>query len=441
MFRLPKFSALWNGAKGRAAESRLEREALAYHRQGKPGKLAIKATKPLDSQKDLSLAYSPGVAGPIRAIAGDSGASYDYTARGNLAAVVTNGSAVLGLGHLGPLAAKPVMEGKAILFKRFAGIDAFDIEIDATDPDHFVEVLRSISLTFGGLNLEDIRAPDCFVIERHLREVLDIPVFHDDQHGTAIIVAAGILNALDLTGRTLDTSLVVVNGAGAAGIAVLNLLKSMGLPHDNALLCDSQGVVYEGRAARMNEWKAMHAVDTPLRSLQEAVNGADIFIGLSVKGAMTADMVRSMPRKPIIFALANPDPEITPEEVAAARHDAIVATGRSDYPNQVNNVLCFPYIFRGAFDVRATTINEDMKIAAVNALANLAREKVPKQVRAYYPKSKFIYGPDYFIPVPFDSRLITAVPPVVAKAAMESGVARQPIKSMRAYKKELASRL
>ncbi len=417
-----------------------DQEALLFHSQGRPGKLEVVATKPMATQRDLSLAYSPGVAIPVLAIADDAGRAYDYTVKGNLVGVITNGTAILGLGNLGALASKPVMEGKAVLFKRFADIDAFDLEVNTEDPDEFINCVRYLGATFGGINLEDIKAPECFIIEQRLRELLDIPVFHDDQHGTAIIAAAGIINALDLTGRDLKTTKLVVNGAGASGIACVELLKSLGLGYDNVVLCDTNGVVYKGRAKGMNQWKSAHAVETKARTLAQAVEGADIVFGLSAKGAFTQDMIKSMAKNPIIFALANPDPEITPEDVAAVRDDAIMATGRSDYPNQINNVLGFPYIFRGALDVRAKTINMEMKIAAARALADLAREDVPDEVAAAYgarPK----YGPDYIIPVPFDPRLISFIPPAVAKAAMDSGVARRPIVDMNAYAQQLRTRL
>src|SRR6185295_9919647 len=396
-------------------------EALQFHQQGKPGKIEITPTKPMATQRDLSLAYSPGVAVPVRRIAEEPDTVYDYTAKGNLVAVVTNGTAILGLGDLGALASKPVMEGKAVLFKRFADVDAIDLEVGTSDIEQFIGAVRYLGPSFGGINLEDIKAPDCFVIEERLREMMDIPVFHDDQHGTAIISTAGIINAMHLTGRKIGDIKVVVNGAGAAGIACLELLKSMGLPNANAILCDSKGVVYRGRTSGMNQWKSAHAIETKARTLQDAVKDSDVFLGLSVKGAMTKDMVKSMRKAPIIFAMANPDPEITPEDVKSVRADAIVATGRSDYPNQVNNVLGFPYIFRGALDVRARTINEEMKIAAANALAELAREDVPDEVAAAYRGARPVYGPDYIIPVPFDPRLISRVSRAVAEAAMKSG--------------------
>ncbi len=418
-----------------------DEEALNFHRYPKPGKLAMSATKPMATQRDLSLAYSPGVAAPVKAIAEDPDLAYDYTSKGNMVAVISNGTAILGLGDLGAMASKPVMEGKSVLFKRFADVDSIDIEVDESAPEAFIECVRRFGASFGGINLEDIKGPDCFIIEEKLREYLDIPVFHDDQHGTAIISAAGIINACELSGKDITTLKVVVNGAGAAGIAVLELIKAMGVKHDNAILCDSKGVIYKGRDHGMNQWKSAHAADTEARTLEEAMSGADCFIGLSVKGAVTKEMVCSMAADPIIFAMANPDPEITPEEVREARSDAIMATGRSDYPNQVNNVLGFPYIFRGALDVRARTINEDMKIAAAQALAELAREDVPDEVAAAYHGARPTFGKDYIIPAPFDPRLISHVPPYVAQAAMDSGVARKPIADMDQYKAALARRL
>jgi malate dehydrogenase (oxaloacetate-decarboxylating)(NADP+) len=416
-----------------------DQEALLFHSQGRPGKLEVIATKPMATQRDLSLAYSPGVAIPVLAIAEDESLAYDYTTKGNFVAVITNGTAILGLGNRGALAAKPVMEGKVVLFKRFADIDAIDLEVSTEDPEEFINSIKVLGKSWGGINLEDIRAPECFVIEQRLRELLDIPVFHDDQHGTAIIAAAGLINALHLTGRDIKSTKLVCNGAGAAGIACLELLKAIGFTPDNVILCDTKGVIYQGRTDGMNQWKSAHAAKTSARTLAQALAGADAFFGLSVKGAVTRDMVKSMAAKPIIFAMANPDPEITPEEVAEVRQDAIMATGRSDYPNQINNVLGFPYIFRGALDVRATAINMEMKIAAANALATLAREDVPDEVAvAYGARPK--YGPDYIIPVPFDPRLIATVPPAVAKAAMETGVARKPIPDMDAYRAQLASR-
>ncbi len=418
-----------------------EEEALRFHSEGQPGKLAIAPTKSLATALDLSLAYSPGVAFPCLHIQKNPAAAYDYTAKGNLVAVISNGTAVLGLGDLGALAAKPVMEGKAVLFKRFAGIDAVDLEIDTKDVDAFVNCVRYLHPAFGGINLEDIKAPECFVIEQRLRELLDIPVFHDDQHGTAIIATAALINALHLTGRELKDIKMVVNGAGAASIACVELLKSMGLTHDNVILCDTKGVVYQGRTEGMNQWKSAHAVKTKRRTLAEAMEGADVFFGLSAKGAVTQAMVKSMAAKPMIAAMANPDPEISPEEVKAVRSDAIICTGRSDYPNQINNVLGFPYIFRGALDVRASTINDAMKIAAAKALAALAREDVPDEVAAAYAGQRLQYGPEYIVPTPFDPRLIWAVPSAVAKAAMDSGVARRPQVDLDAYRNSLKGRL
>jgi len=418
-----------------------DKEALHYHAIGRPGKLEVVATKSMATQRDLSLAYSPGVAAPVLAIAEHGNMAYDYTAKGNLVAIITNGTAILGLGNLGALAAKPVMEGKAVLFKRFADVDGIDLEVDTTDVDEFINCVRLLGPTFGGINLEDIKAPECFIIEQALREKMDIPVFHDDQHGTAIITAAGIINAIDLTGRDIRTVKVVVNGAGAAAIACTELIKAMGVPHDNVIMCDSKGVIYQGREDGMNQWKSAHAVQTDHRTLEQALAGSDIFLGLSVKDAVTPEMVKSMADQPIIFAMANPDPEITPEAVEAVRPDAIIATGRSDYPNQVNNVLGFPYIFRGALDVRARTINDDMKIAAALAIAELAREDVPDEVAAAYTGSHPKYGPKYIIPAPFDPRLISAISPAVAEAAIKSGVAKRPIIDMGAYRKELAARL
>jgi malate dehydrogenase (oxaloacetate-decarboxylating)(NADP+) len=416
-----------------------EQEALLFHSTGRPGKLEVIATKPMATQRDLSLAYSPGVAVPVLAIAEDESRAYDYTTKGNFVAVITNGTAILGLGDRGALAAKPVMEGKAVLFKRFADIDSIDLEVDSKDPDEIINCVKLLGKGWGGINLEDIKAPECFVIEQRLRELMDIPVFHDDQHGTAIIAAAGLLNALDITGRKIEDTKLVCNGAGAAGIACLELLRSIGFRPENLILCDTKGVIYEGRKDGMNQWKSAYAIKTDKRTLEDALKGADVFFGLSVKGAVTKDMVKSMADKPIIFAMANPDPEITAEEVAEVRDDAIMATGRSDYPNQVNNVLGFPFIFRGALDVRARTINMEMKIAAARALADLAREDVPDEVAAVYgARPKF--GPDYIIPVPFDPRLIWYVPPAVAKAAMDTGVARKPIVDMDAYRQQLSAR-
>ncbi len=418
-----------------------DEDSLRFHAEGKPGKLEIVPTKPMATQRDLSLAYSPGVAAPVRAIAADPSTIYDYTAKGNLVAVISNGTAILGLGDLGAAASKPVMEGKAVLFKRFADVDSIDLEVDTKDVDAFIAAVRYLGPSFGGINLEDIKAPDCFIIEQKLRELMSIPVFHDDQHGTAIICAAGLINALHLTGRTLQTAKIVVNGAGAAAIACLELIKAMGLPTENAILCDTKGVIYRGRTEGMNQWKSAHAVDTAARTLEEALVGADVFLGLSVKGALTGELVRQMADKPIIFAMANPDPEITPEEVAKVRSDAVVATGRSDYPNQVNNVLGFPYIFRGALDVRASTVNDAMKIAAAQALAELAREDVPDEVAIAYSGARPSFGAQYIIPVPFDPRLIYRIPAAVARAAMESGVAQKPIADFAAYERTLRARL
>ncbi|HZQ13949.1 MAG TPA: NADP-dependent malic enzyme [Pseudolabrys sp.] len=416
-----------------------DQEALQFHSRGRPGKLEVVATKPMATQRDLSLAYSPGVAVPVLAIAEDPSKAYDYTTKGNFVAVITNGTAILGLGNRGALAAKPVMEGKAVLFKRFADIDSIDLEVSSEDPDEIVNCVKLLGKGWGGINLEDIKAPECFVIEQRLRELMDIPVFHDDQHGTAIIAAAGLLNALHLTGRDIKDTKLVCNGAGAAGIACLELLKAIGFRPENLILCDTKGVIYQGRKEGMNQWKSAYAIKTDKRTLEDAFKGADVAFGLSVKGAFTKEMVKSMADKPIIFAMANPDAEITPEEVAAVRDDAIMATGRSDYPNQINNVLGFPYIFRGALDVRASAINMEMKIAAANALAELAREDVPDEVAAAYgARPKF--GPDYIIPVPFDPRLISSVPPAVAKAAMDTGVARKPIVDMDGYREQLRSR-
>ena len=418
-----------------------DEEALAFHSEGKPGKVEIAPTKPLLTQRDLSLGYSPGVAVPCLEIQKDPSKAYDYTAKGNFVAVISNGTAVLGLGNLGALAGKPVMEGKAILFKRFADIDGIDIEVDTADVDEFVNCVKFLGPTWGGINLEDIAAPECFIIEQRLREIMDIPVFHDDQHGTAIITAAGLINAAELTGRKFSEMTVVVNGAGSAGIACLELIKKMGVKDQNAFLCDKTGVIYEGRNDKsMNQWKSAHAVKTTKRSLADAMKGADVFLGLSVKGAVTKEMVKSMAKNPIIFTMANPDPEIRPEDVLSVRKDAIIATGRSDYPNQVNNVMGFPYIFRGALDVRASEINDEMKIACAEALAELAREEVPDEVSAAYSGRKMEFGPEYIIPTPFDPRLITTIPLAVAKSAMKTGVARKPIKDLDAYRHELAAR-
>ena len=418
-----------------------DEEALQFHAEGRPGKLEITPTKPLTTQRDLSLAYSPGVAVPCLRIADNPACAFDYTNKGNTVAVITNGTAVLGLGSIGALASKPVMEGKAVLFKKFADVDSIDLEVNTEDVDTFVNAVSVLSPSFGGVNLEDIKAPECFVIEQRLRELMDIPVFHDDQHGTAIIVAAGLVNALELTGRDIKDTTLVVNGAGAAAIACVELVKAMGMPSNRVILCDSKGVVYQGREQGMNQWKSAHAAPSDARTLAEALEGADAFFGLSVAGAVDQKMVKSMADKPIIFAMANPDPEIMPEDVRAVRDDAIMATGRSDYPNQINNVLGFPYIFRGALDVRASTINDQMKIAAANAIAELAREDVPDEVAEAYGGRELHYGPDYIIPVPFDRRLIVAVPAAVAQAAMDSAVARQPIVDMGAYRQQLSARM
>ena len=415
-------------------------EALALHAEGRPGKLETRISKPLLTARDLSLAYSPGVAEPCLRIHRDPALAYDYTTRGNMVAVISNGTAVLGLGNLGALASKPVMEGKVALFKRFADVDGIDLEVSTEDVDEFVNCVRFLGASFGGINLEDIKAPECFVIEDRLRELMDIPVFHDDQHGTAIVAAAGLINACHLTGRSLADTRLVVNGAGAAAIACVELLKVMGVAPGNVTLCDTKGVVYRGRTEGMNQWKSGHAVETSKRTLAEALEGADAFFGLSIAGAVTQAMVRSMAARPILFAMANPDPEITPEAARVAAPDAIIATGRSDYPNQVNNVLGFPYIFRGALDVRASTINDVMKVAAAEALAALAREDVPDEVHKASSR-QLRFGPDYVIPNAFDPRLISHVPPAVAKAAMDSGVARRPLLDTRRYARALSGRL
>ncbi len=417
-----------------------EREALFYHNTIRPGKIEIIASKPMATQRDLSLAYSPGVAVPVRAIAENPADAYEYTAKGNLVAVISNGTAILGLGNLGALASKPVMEGKAVLFKRFADVDSIDIELDTEDADKFIEAVALMEPRFGGINLEDIKAPECFIIEQALKDRLKIPIMHDDQHGTAIISAAGLLNACFLTGRKLDEVKVVVNGAGAAAIACTALMKAMGVRHDNVTMCDRSGVIYRGREASMDQWKSAHAIDTEARSLEDALDGADIFLGLSAAGALKPEWVTKMAPQPIIFAMANPDPEITPPDAKAIRPDCIVATGRSDYPNQVNNVLGFPFIFRGALDVRATAINEEMKIAAAQAIAQLAREPVPEEVAAAYGINH-TFGLDYIIPAPFDPRLMEVVSSAVAKAAMDSGVAQKPIEDFDAYRNSLKARL
>ncbi len=417
-----------------------EAEALDFHARGRPGKIEIIATKPMATQRDLALAYSPGVAVPVRAIAEDPGCAYDYTAKGNLVAVISNGTAILGLGNLGSLAAKPVMEGKAVLFKRFADVDSIDIEVATNDPLKFIDAVALLEPSFGGINLEDIAAPDCFVIEQTLRERMNIPVFHDDQHGTAIITAAGLINACLLTGRELSKIRVVVNGAGAAAIACTELVKAMGVRGDQVIMCDRKGVIHKGRTD-LDQWKSAHAIDTDKRTLAEALEGADVFLGLSAANVVSPEMVKSMAEQPIIFAMANPDPEITPPLAREARPDAIIATGRSDYPNQVNNVLGFPFIFRGALDVRATAINEEMTIAAAEALAELAREPVPEEVAAAYGGRSQSFGRDYIIPAPFDPRLMEVVASAVAEAAGRTGVAQKPIADMEAYRTRLRGRL
>ncbi|GAA6188569.1 NADP-dependent malic enzyme [Litorivita sp. NS0012-18] len=415
-------------------------EALAFHLEPTPGKFEISATVPMSTQRDLSLAYSPGVAVPCEAIAANPETAYDYTNKGNLVAVISNGTAVLGLGNLGALGSKPVMEGKAVLFKRFADVNSIDIELDSEDPEALIAAIKLMGPTFGGINLEDIKAPECFIIEQRLKEEMDIPVFHDDQHGTAVICAAGLINALHISGKKIEDVRIVLNGAGAAGIACLELLKSMGAKHDNCIMCDTKGVIYQGRTEGMNQWKSAHAAVTDARTLEEAMKDADVFLGVSVKGAVTPAMVESMADNPVIFAMANPDPEITPEEAHAVRADAIVATGRSDYPNQVNNVLGFPYLFRGALDIHARAINDEMKIACAEALAELAREDVPDEVAMAYGRA-LSFGRDYIIPTPFDPRLIYRIPPAVAKAGMQTGAARRPIIDMEAYEISLKSRM
>jgi len=416
-------------------------DALEFHSDPTPGKISMAPTKPMATQRDLSLAYSPGVAVPVRAIAEDVDKAYDYTSKGNLVAVISNGTAILGLGNLGHMASKPVMEGKSVLFKRFADVDSFDVEVKTTDPDEFITVVKNIGDTWGGINLEDIKSPECFEIEAQLQDLLDIPVFHDDQHGTAIIATAGLINAAHIAGKRLDELKVVLSGAGAAGLSTIALMKAAGVKAENTVICDRDGVVYKGRENGMDQWKAAHATETPHRTLAEAMVGADVVIGLSAKGAISQDMVASMGPRPIIFAMANPDPEITPEEVQAVRSDAIIATGRSDYPNQVNNVLAFPYLFRGALDVRARQINHEMKVACAEALAALAREDVPDEVAAAYRGRKLKFGPDYIIPSPFDPRLIWYIPPFIAQVAMDTGVARMPIEDMDAYRISLRQRV
>ena len=423
------------------AKTEMSREdALTFHLNPTPGKWEIAATVPMTTQRDLSLAYSPGVAIPCEEIHANPATAYDYTNKGNLVAVVSNGTAVLGLGNLGALASKPVMEGKSVLFKRFADVNSIDIELDTEDPDAFCEAVRLMGPTFGGINLEDIKAPECFIIEQRLKEEMDIPVFHDDQHGTAVICAAGLINALHISGKKIEDVKIVLNGAGAAGIACLELLKAMGAKHDNCIMCDTKGVIYQGRTEGMNQWKSAHAAQTKARTLDDAMKDCDVFLGVSAKGAVTQDMVSKMAKNPVIFAMANPDPEITPEDAHAVREDAIVATGRSDYPNQVNNVLGFPYLFRGALDIHARAINDEMKIACAHALANLAREDVPDEVAMAYGK-KLTFGRDYIIPTPFDPRLIHRIPTAVAQVGMKTGVARRPIIDMEAYEVSLKSRM
>ena len=418
----------------------LIREALDFHNSNKPGKIEIISSKSMTSKRDLALAYSPGVAAPVREIAKNPDAAYDYTTKGNLVAVISNGSAILGMGNLGALASKPVMEGKAVLFKRFADIDAIDLEIDSSNANEIIKSIKNFSKSFGGINLEDIAAPDCFIIEEKLKEILDIPVFHDDQHGTAIITSAALINALDISKKNIKKINIVVNGAGASAMACTNLFKKSGVPNKNIKMIDRKGVIYRGRD-NLNQWKSAHAIETKDRTLEQAIKGADVFLGLSTKGVLTKKMVKSMSKNPIIFACANPDPEITPEEVSEVRNDAIVATGRSDYPNQVNNLLGFPYIFRGALDVRAKTINEEMKVAAANAIASLARETVPDEVAAAMGGERPKYGKEYIIPSTFDPRLISVIPVAVAKAAIKSGVARKKIKDFDIYKEQLKQRL
>lgn len=416
-------------------------EALKYHQSGKPGKIEIVPTKPLITQKDLSLAYTPGVAAPCLEIAKNIDDVYKYTSRGNLVAVISNGTAVLGLGNIGAAASKPVMEGKAVLFKVFADIDAIDIEVNTSDPEEFVNVVKNLEYSFGGINLEDIKAPECFVIEEKLKQSMGIPVFHDDQHGTAIVVAAGLINAASLTHRSFENIRIVVSGAGAAAIACIELLITLGVKKENIILCDTLGVIYKGRVDGMNAWKQRHANATDKRTLKEAIQNTDVFIGVSKRGLLTQEMVASMAPHPIIFAMANPVPEIIPEEIVEIRSDAIIATGRSDYNNQINNVMGFPYIFRGALDVRARVINDEMKIAAAIAIAELAKKPVPDEVYKAYPNRKMIFGPEYIIPVPFDTRLISTVPIAVAKAAMDTGVATVPIADLETYKVQLQNRL
>jgi len=418
-----------------------DKEALEFHSHNKPGKIEINSSKPMTTKRDLALAYSPGVAVPVKEIFKNPDAAYDYTSKGNLVAVISNGSAILGMGNLGALASKPVMEGKAVLFKRFADIDSIDLEIDSNDSNEIINSIKNFACSFGGINLEDIAAPDCFIIEEKLKEILDIPVFHDDQHGTAIITTAALINALDISGKSIKDIKVVVNGAGASAVACTNLFKNSGVPNENVTMLDRKGVIFRGRTEGMDQWKSMHAIDTKKRTLSDALDGADVFLGLSAKGALKKELVKTMAKNPIIFACANPDPEITPEEIMEVRSDAIIATGRSDYPNQVNNLIGFPYIFRGALDVRAKTINEEMKVAAANAIAKLARQDVPDEVVAAMGGDRPKYGKDYIIPSTFDPRLISEIPAAVAKAAMDSGVARKDIKDFEIYKEQLKQRL
>ncbi len=417
-----------------------DKEALDFHKDKKPGKIEISSSKNMTTKRDLALAYSPGVAAPVRAINDNPEAAFDYTSKGNLVAVISNGSAILGMGNLGALASKPVMEGKAVLFKRFADIDSIDLEIDSENPDEIINSIKNFAPSFGGINLEDIAAPDCFIIEEKLKEILDIPVFHDDQHGTAIITTAALINALDISKKKIDRVKIVVNGAGASAMACANLFKKTGVPQKNITMVDRTGVIYRGRD-NLNQWKSSHAIETKDRTLDDAITNADVFLGLSAKGALTKDMVKKMAKNPIIFACANPDPEIIPEEIEEVRDDAIIATGRSDYPNQVNNLIGFPYIFRGALDVRSKTINEEMKIAAANAIAKLAKEDVPDEVIAAMGGERPHYGKDYIIPSTFDPRLISVIPAAVAKAAIDTGVARKKIDNFEIYKDQLKQRL
>ena len=418
-----------------------DKEALDFHNSNKSGKIEIISSKPMITKRDLALAYSPGVAAPVRAISENPDAAYDYTSKGNLVAVISNGSAILGMGNLGALASKPVMEGKAVLFKRFADIDSIDLEIDCFDADEIINSIKNFAPSFGGINLEDIAAPDCFIIEQKLKEILDIPVFHDDQHGTAIITTAALINALDISGKSIKEIKVVVNGAGASAQACTELFKNSGVPNENIIMLDRKGIIYKGRSDGIDQWKSRYAIETNLRTLEEAINGADVFLGLSAKGALKKEFVKTMAKNPIIFACANPDPEITPEEINKVRNDAIIATGRSDYPNQVNNLIGFPYIFRGALDVRAKTINEEMKVAAAQAIAKLAREDVPDEVVAAMGGERPHYGKEYIIPSTFDPRLISIIPAAVAKAAMDTGVARKAIVDMDQYASDLSARL